>query len=135
MSATTAAVHRLDIPAWTPTLLNVLLHVHALEAARLKRHDREAVTLFARLNGIPKATGPRRVSVELHGWPRGRLPDPDAPLKSLLDALVSAGLLVDDGPRWCVIGDVRMIRGVDRRTVVMLEELPRGAELSADEGR
>jgi hypothetical protein len=40
---------------------------------------------------------PRRRLVRLTiATPRGRLPDPDGPLKSLLDALVGAGLLVDD---------------------------------------
>jgi Holliday junction resolvase RusA-like endonuclease len=126
MIPTAPAVHRLDIPAWTPTLLNELLHYHRMKAARLKRHDREAVALFAKLAGIPKATGPQRVSVMFSGWPRGRLPDPDAPLKSLLDALVSASLLADDGPRWCELGAVRFVRTAGRRTVVMLEELAGG---------
>jgi Holliday junction resolvase RusA-like endonuclease len=107
-------------------LLNQLLHAHPMRAARLKRIDRDLVTAYARLGTIPPADGPRRVSLHLYGWPRGRLPDPDAPLKSLLDALVHARLLVDDGAAWCVLGGVRFERAPERRTVITLEDLAGG---------
>jgi hypothetical protein len=115
--------YRLDIPAWTPALASALLHAHPAEAARLQQHDRETVTHFARLQDVPRAAGPRQVQVKLHGWPRGCLPATDAPLRSLLDALVSAGLLVGDSPRWCELAGVRYVRSAERRTVVTLEEL------------
>ena len=57
----------------------------------------------------------------------GRLPDPDNLLKSLLDALVHAKLLVDDSAAWVELGEVRVERGGHRKTVVTLEDLVEGA--------
>jgi hypothetical protein len=117
------AVYRLEICGWTPTLVNELLHAHPMRAATLKRSDRDLVRGYAFVAGIPAALGKRRVSVELHGWPRGRLPDPDAVWKSLLDALVAAGLLVDDSARWCEPVPPTFVRSPRRRTVVTLESV------------
>jgi hypothetical protein len=53
--------------------------------------------------------------------PRQRGADPDAYWKSLLDALVHAGLLVDDSPKWCELGPVRFERECRRKPAIQLE--------------
>jgi hypothetical protein len=55
--------------------------------------------------------------------PRQRACDPDAFWKSTLDALVHAGLLVDDNRQGCELGEVRFDRGTARRTVIVLADL------------
>jgi hypothetical protein len=122
--ATPPTGHRFAIAAWMPTLLNALACVYVLKAAWLQWFGRKAVDLFARLQAVPRVARPRRVWAELHGWPRGCLPDPNAPLKGLLDVLVNVGLLAGDGPRWCELASAYYVRSAERSTVVSLENLP-----------
>jgi hypothetical protein len=42
--------------------------------------------------------------------------------KSLLDALVKAGLLVNDSGRWCELGPVTFDRRPPRQTAVILQD-------------
>jgi hypothetical protein len=114
--------HFLRLPGWTPAPLNSLIGCHWGTRSRRKRADREVVALEALAQGIPRATGRRRVSLVVTGWPTGRLPDADGLLKSTLDALVHAGLLVDDAPAWCELGAVEVCRG-PRGTTIVLEDL------------
>src|SRR5262245_1377474 len=102
-------VHQLVIPQFVPTPLNQLMRGRRRDRIRLAKGDRELVGYYARLSGIPPATGKRRVSVE--ATMPGRRPDPDAILKSLLDALVAAELLRSDSSRWCQLGDVTIELG------------------------
>jgi hypothetical protein len=105
--------YTLTIDNWHPARLNAWDGRHWAVRARLKRADREIIGLYARLAGIPPATGKRRVSLRLTLGPRQREPDPDAFFKSVLDALVHAGLLVDDDRHGVELGDVAFQR--DRR--------------------
>lgn len=59
------------------------------------------VAVYCKMCCVPVATGPRKLGIELVGFRRGRLPDPDAYLKSLLDALVQTRMLVDDSQSMC----------------------------------
>lgn len=121
-------IHTLMIAGWTPTPLNRLMsHVRA----RIKRkQDDRVIVLAAALNAdVPKAYFPRRVSVTVTA--PGRLPDPDNLLKSLLDALVHAKLLVDDSAAWCELAAVKVERGPVRKTVMQLEDLVEGATIEA----
>jgi hypothetical protein len=80
------------------------------------------VIYYATTSGIPKATAKRRVNVNVTmPW---RRPDPDAILKSLLDALVAAELLRSDSSRWCQLGDMTIELGDQRQTVVTLQDVP-----------
>ena len=124
MAATAAAAtHRLVLPGWHPTPLNRLLRGHWGRGAALKKADRERVFWESRAQAIPKASGQRRVSLVLTLGPRQRGCDVDAYWKSLLDALTFARLIVDDGPRWCEIGEVTYERGECRGCVVILEDV------------
>ena len=119
------ARHVLTVDGWHPYRLNQLIGVHWGTRSKRKRIDRAAVALAARIASVPPATGKRCVSLLLTMAPRQRRPDPDALWKSLLDALVRCGLLVDDGAAWCELGPVTFDRGPRRRTVVVLEDLAR----------
>jgi Holliday junction resolvase RusA-like endonuclease len=113
-------VHELTIPEWSPTPLNRLL---SRVRARIKgkQTDRLVVVAHALAQDVPRAKCKRRVSVRVTA--PGRLPDPDNLLKSLLDALVAARLLVDDSAAWIELGQVKVERGPRRQTVVTLEDL------------
>jgi hypothetical protein len=114
--------YTLTIPSWHPARLNQLLgSVRA--RIRLKKSDRELVTWYSKAAGIPLANGPRRVSLRITLGPRQRAGDPDAYWKSTLDALVCAGLLLDDSRKWVQLGDVLFERGPERMTAIVLEDL------------
>jgi hypothetical protein len=92
-------LHVLTIPRWRPPLTNAWRGRHWSKAHRLRRQAEELLAAYAREQGIPRAAGRRRVAVEVVLGPRMRRADPDALDKLLLDALVNAGLLLDDGER------------------------------------
>jgi hypothetical protein len=115
--------HVLTIDGWHPARLNQWDGHHWRVRSRLKKKDRELVSLYAYLAGIPRATGRRRVSLRLTLAPRQRAGDPDAYWKSTLDALVHAGLLVDDNRQSVELGEVTFERGSIRRTAIVLEDV------------
>jgi hypothetical protein len=98
--------HALTIDRWHPARLDQWDGRHWSVRARLKRVDRQIVGLYARTAGIPPATGKRRVSLMLTLGPRQRGGDPDAYWKSILDALVHDGLLLDDSRQRVELGAV-----------------------------
>jgi hypothetical protein len=112
------------IDSFRPASLNELLRGGPWGAHRLKRRDREYVALFANLARVPRATAKRRVSLRIVLPPKQRRWDCDAMWKSLCDACVYAGLLKDDGPSWCQLGEVEYVRGTTLSTTIILEDLP-----------
>ena len=115
--------HVLVIDRWHPATLNQWDGKHWRARHRLKKADRELVTLLARSASIPLAKGKRRVSLRLTLAPRQRAADPDAFWKSVLDALVHAGLLLDDNRQHVELGPVTFDRGPWRRTRIVLDDL------------
>lgn len=116
----------LTITGWHPARLNQLLSGHWSKRARLKRQDRDAVfvaTNLGLLEGLHFARGKRRVSLEITLAPRQRAGDPDSYWKSLLDALVHAGLLVNDNRQGVELGPVTFKRGKQKSTTITLEDL------------
>jgi hypothetical protein len=116
-------VYTLTIPGWQPARVNQWDGRHWAVRARAKKADRELVGAYARLAGIPPASGKRRVSLTLTLAPRQRAGDPDAYFKSLLDALVHAGPLLDDNRQGVELGGVEFERGAEHATRVLLEDL------------
>lgn len=118
------------IPNWHPTSVNVLLGAAyagrgaRFMAARRKREDAAMLAAYCRLADVPRATGPRRVSLTLGLGPRQRSPDPDNLWKSLLDGLVKCGMLVDDSSKWCEPQWCGTTRGL-KATTVVIEDLPK----------
>jgi hypothetical protein len=114
--------HVLTVPNWHPARLNQWDGRHRSVRHRLKKADRVLLGWYARGARVPPARGKRRVSLVIVLGPRQRAPDPDSFWKSTLDALVVAGLLVGDSPRWCELGTVAFRRGPQRRTEIVLED-------------
>lgn len=86
----------MEIPGWQPTPLNKLIGGHWGTAARRKKHDREIIGRACMIYDVPQAHGKRRVGIHVVLPPKQRAVDPDSLFKSLLDALVASGALVDD---------------------------------------
>ncbi len=116
------AAHRLTILGWHPTRLNRLLG-HWGTRSKRKRFDRDIIAVEAMRQGIPKATGKRRVGLRITLAPHCRGADPDAYWKSLLDALVMCGLLIDDNRQWVDLGPVTFDRNCIEGTTITLEEI------------
>jgi hypothetical protein len=114
--------YEIVIPRWHPTALNRLLGCHWGTRSRLKRADTDLIAICARQAGVPRATGRRRVSLQITLAPRQRAADPDSFWKALLDGLVRAGLLVDDDRFGVELGDVTFGRGPEPGTVIVLED-------------
>lgn len=112
--------YRLEIPGWRPALANELMGDHR-RAARLKRADVAQVLAACLAFGVPPATGKRRVGFTISGR-YSTFPDPDAPLKSGLDALKRAGAIVDDSAEWCEWSIPTFARG-PKGTVITLEDV------------
>lgn len=119
-------VYRLWIPRWRPATLNQIMRGHWARGAAMKKADRQMVGTYAHYAGIPKATGKRRLTVEVVLGPRHRPCDEDAFAKSLRDACVCAGLLVDDCTKWLEPGPVtqrRPAKGEEWGTLITLEDV------------
>lgn len=95
------SVHVLWLPSWTPWSLNKLLG-HWAERMRRKKRDKEIIQNAVVLHGTPQATRKRKVEVLVVLAKGRKRRDGDNLHKSLLDALVHAGALVNDSNDWCV---------------------------------
>ena len=85
------------------------------EANKLKKRDKVEVKYAS--NHIPKAEKKRRVELIIELSKGQRACDPDAYFKSLGDALVNAGLLVNDSHKWVEWMPVKFVRGKKSTTV------------------
>src|SRR3954447_19057467 len=83
-------LHILAIDGWHLGTFHWLIDCHWGERSRLKRSDREAIGLGARLAAILPTTSKWRVSPVLIFASRQWAGDTDGPWKSILDALVHA---------------------------------------------
>ena len=119
--------HRIVIPGWHPTPLNVLLR-NRWVAARRKKKDRHMISTAAWVVNMQsprsiKATGPRRVRLTITLGKGQRACDPDAYWKSTLDALVECELLVDDNRQNAVLDPVEFVRARWPGTAIELIDL------------
>lgn len=109
------------IENWHPARLNQLM-VNRWKKHDLRRLDDDMVSAMCRFFQVPKATGKRRVSLEITLGPRMRA-DPDCWWKSLLDALKNCGMIMDDNSKWVELGGVVVTHGPRRETLITLEDL------------
>lgn len=110
----------ITIPNWHPTPLNKLIGGHWGSASKRKKADRNIITCYT--HHLPKAHGKRRVTLTITLGKGQRGCDPDAYWKSLLDALVHAGQLVDDSPKWVELAPVIFNRSQVASTI-QLEDI------------
>lgn len=111
------------IDRWHPAKLNQWDGRHWAVRARLKKADANLVAVCCAGAGVAKATGKRRVCLEIVLGPRQRGGDVDAYWKSTLDALKHAGAIVDDSKELVVLGEVCYSRGPVKATVIVLEDV------------
>lgn len=116
--------HTIIIPGWRPARTNQLLGGgHWSHAYKLKQRDKKWVETFAWFCKTPLAQGKRRVSLRITLAGRDKAADPDAYWKSLLDALVACGQLMNDSGWWCELGTVEHVKGEARQTEIILEDV------------
>lgn len=90
--------YELWIQRWRPPLLNQFVGRHWQALHRAKVQTADLLHVLAIQQGVPGATGLRRLALTIRLWGRQKQCDADAPWKVLLDSLKRAGLLIDDGP-------------------------------------
>lgn len=113
----------LDIPGWRPTLANELVKAerrHWGMAATLKKRDAKKLIDEAVAQKVPPASRKRLVRFVIYC--PSKFPDKDAPLKSFLDGLTTAGLILDDSETWCEWEKPSFRRG-PKRTIITLEDM------------
>ena len=107
-----------------PCPLNKLIGCHWAVAHARKMADQRRIAEEMALAGVPEAVRVRRrVSLRVVLGPRQRAFDPDAPWKSLLDALVACRRLVNDSRQWMELGTIEFERGKARATVLVIEDV------------
>src|SRR5262249_2531686 len=124
--------YTLMVPTWYPPLCNRWRGRHWSVAHRLRKQAVALLGVYALQQHVPRATGRRRVSVEIVLAPRQRQPDCDAYDKLLLDSLGAVGLLVDDRePGLAARVEVTFRRGQadDWGTVLYLTDVEEAAVL------
>lgn len=114
------ATYTITIPNWRPALLNELMKAHWDTRNKRKKASKNIVRCYTQ--HLPKAEKKRLVRLCLVLGKGQRKCDVDAPYKDLLDALVAAGMLVDDSPLWCEIAPITFMRG-DMATIIQLEDM------------
>jgi hypothetical protein len=133
-----AKVWTITIPDWRPALANELLKWHYMKAATRKKSDARTIEMYARLCcgtdpflsnprgrfGVIGLERKRRVTIAIQYPPGGRRCDPDAPLKSTLDAIKTAGLIVDDSTDWCDCEMPKITSGRRLETTITIQDLP-----------
>lgn len=112
----------LEIPGYLPKSLNRLLREHFSARMRETRRAAEHFTLAALLAKVTPPSGKRKVSLVFTAK-GGKLPDPDNLLKTVLDGLVKAGVLIDDSADYCVLGEVRVVPGEHPKTMAIVEDI------------
>jgi hypothetical protein len=108
-------MHEITVHDWHPTTLNKLITSHWAVANKMKKRDKVEVRYAS--NHIPKATQKRRVEIIIELGKGQRGADPDAYFKTVGDALVAAGLLVDDSHKWVEWSPVQYVRGKKKTTI------------------
>lgn len=119
-----------------PARLNEYQGRHWSAGHRCKRLDRDVIAVHCLGAGVVRAEVKRRVGLEITLGPRQRGGDVDAYWKSVLDALVLCGAIVDDSKEWCELLPVTYVRGPRRATVISLEDVrrDRSQATTTDEG-
>jgi hypothetical protein len=116
-------IHKITIPYWRPAALNTLMRSHWSTSGKLKKSDANIISAYAFCAGIPKATGKRRVSLEITLTGLQRQTDPDSYQKSTLDGLVKCGMLLEDNAASVEWGGVSYDRIGEAKTTIVLEDL------------
>jgi Holliday junction resolvase RusA-like endonuclease len=113
---------KIEIPNWTPLTVNKWRSLHWAKANRRKTADRQMIGVYCYKSGLTKATKKRRVELNIIKSGRGRLPDPDAYFKSVLDALKNLGYIIDDSAKWVEWNQPKIERGKQIKTIIEITD-------------
>lgn len=116
-------VHTLTIPDWRPPSLNRSMRQSRWKRPKSTKAAADLIAVEAYRQGVPKATGRRRVSQHITLSGQQKEYDDDNAWKLLLDSLKLAGQLKDDSRAWCERGAVSYSRGDRTATVITLEDV------------
>lgn len=111
----------IEIPNYIPAALNQYVGKHWAVMAKLKKHDKFIIGVYCRK--LEKASKKRRVDCHYVLAKGMKARDPDSYWKSVFDALVHAGMLVDDSPKWVELGNVEYSRGIVKKTIIALTDI------------
>jgi Holliday junction resolvase RusA-like endonuclease len=112
------------ISGWRPHTLNQLMRVHWSKRRKAKASDAMVIAAELHRAGMPKAECPRELEVVWVVGPHpDQAPDPDNIWKSLLDALVSCGALVDDCRHFCRLRYLRFERSDAKGIKIRLKDV------------
>lgn len=89
----------------------------------MKDTDADMVAVYCRISEVPQATGKRRVQLKIVLVGRQQKTDPLAYAKSLLDALVKCGQLVDDTDEYVEWVPPVYERGTEASCTIVLTEV------------
>jgi hypothetical protein len=103
-----------------PPSLNRLLSVHHMKRHKSKKAYMHAVQAACIEQKAVRLGWPVRVDLELRK--PGRPMDEDNVRKPLHDALVAAGVLVDDGPGWCRWGTYQAVKAKPAKLIVTIHK-------------
>lgn len=116
-------IQKFQIDGWHPISVNKMFAMHWAKRGKMKKQDAEIVKLEGISKNITQAKGKRvvRVTVVL-GPKQKRPPDDDNLRKSLQDALVKAGYLIDDSAKLSTFEPFVYLRGPQKATIIELED-------------
>jgi len=112
-------VVQIHIKNWRPAALNEYVGKHWAIGHKLKKRDREMV--WAHMPHVFKPTGKRQVDLHISLAPKQKKVDPDGYWKSVNDALVYCGLLIDDTDQYVKLGEVTYSRGEPSTTILLTD--------------
>lgn len=104
---------------------NVLDRMHHIDRWKFKREWFYRIRAAKGFLAIPKATGPRRLTVERHGRAILDTDNLIGGIKGIQDNLVQMGLFLDDTPDLLILHATqqRLTRGQHPHTLLTIEEV------------
>lgn len=112
----------LHIYNYHPPTVNELMKCWR-KAGRLKKACVSIMWKSCLEQKLVKASDKRMVSIIITTCKRGRKCDPDAYLKTTLDALVKCKMLVDDSSQWCDFSSTLITTGDKNQTTIILTDI------------
>ena len=104
---------------------NVLLRMHHLDRWKFKREWYYRIRSAKGFLGIPKASGPRTLTVERHGRQTLDTDNLISGLKGIQDDLVQLGLFLDDTPSLLILetSQHRLTQGQKPHTILVIRDV------------
>ena len=104
---------------------NVIFRMNPIERWRYKSEWKWRIRAAKGFLGIPKATGPRKLTVERHGRRELDTDNLVSGLKGIQDNLVQLGLFLDDTPSLLILetSQHRLTKGQHPHTILIIQDV------------